>query len=228
MGGLGKEGGSYMYHYVNDKKFCSKMRGLGGRILQDTCHILKKDYDIGANFYLVGSGIHNLIMQNSNNSIDLDYNLEIVRCDDYNACRYLKESARKAFNKALSNVELRDCEDSHSALTSGGIQFLSGNQTEFFIDVCIVTKDVNGSYHRLIHEKSGWTISDRYYWNIAPNSEKIENKVKYIKERGKWLLVREQYLSIKNKYLKQNDHNHPSFICYIEAVNNVYNSRMYW
>ena len=27
-----------------------------------------------------------------------------------------------------------------------------------------------------------------------------------------------------NKNLERNDHNHPSFICYIEAVNNVYNS----
>lgn len=30
------------------------------------------------------------------------------------------------------------------------------------------------------------------------------------------------------RYLTQNDHNHPSFICYIEAVNNVYNSRKHW
>lgn len=28
----------------------------------------------------------------------------------------------------------------------------------------------------------------------------------------------------KNNYLRGNDSNHPSFICYIEAVNNVYNS----
>ena len=37
-----------------------------------------------------------------------------------------------------------------------------------------------------------------------------------------------QYLNIKNRYLRQNDHDHPSFICYIEAVNNVYNARMSW
>ena len=50
----------------------------------------------------------------------------------------------------------------------------------------------------------------------------------YIKEKGKWQLVRSQYLDIKNRYLRQNDHDHPSFICYIEAVNNVYNARKNW
>ena len=41
-------------------------------------------------------------------------------------------------------------------------------------------------------------------------------------------LTREQYKRIKNKYLTSNDYNHSSFICYIEAVNNVYNSRKHW
>ena len=63
---------------------------------------------------------------------------------------------------------------------------------------------------------------------MAPNSRNIKFKVDYIKSNGKWKLVREQYKGIKNRYLTKNDHNHPSFICYIEAVNNVYNSRKHW
>lgn len=53
-------------------------------------------------------------------------------------------------------------------------------------------------------------------------------KADYIKSKGKWALVRKQYKKIKNKYLTSNDYNHSSFICYIEAVNNVYNSRGHW
>lgn len=101
--------------------------------------------------------------------------------------------------------------------------------------------------YRLIHKKTGNTnvnniayaasiyaglVTRRpvneYYWNMAPNSRNIKFKVDYIKSNGKWKLVREQYKGIKNRYLTQNDHNHPSFICYIEAVNNVYNSRKHW
>ena len=217
-----------MFDYVNDKEFLSRMRNLCSGIMQDFCHYLKEDYDIGAIFYLVGSGARNLIVQNASLPIDLDYNLEIVRCDDYEDCRTLNECARKSFNKALQKHGWGDCDDSTSSLTTEKRHFVKGNPTEFSMDVCIVCRDTKGHFHRLIHEKTGFTYWDRYYWNEAPHSAGIQKKAKYIKKKGKWQLVRTQYLDLKNRYLQQNDHNHPSFICYIEAVNNVYNSRKYW
>lgn len=105
---------------------------------------------------------------------------------------------------------------------------IRGNPTEFSMDVCIVCRDTEEDFYRLIHKKTGFTYRDEYYWNKAPHSAGIQKKAKYIKKRGKWQLVRTQYLNIKNRYLRQNDHDHPSFICYIEAVNNVYNARMSW
>lgn len=217
-----------MYHYLDDKEFIGKMRQLGGDIMQDLCHILKEDYDIGTTFYLVGSGAKNLIMQNNSGSVDLDYNLEIIKCEDFEDCRYIKECVHKAFNKALKHEDLNDCEDSTSSLTTDFIWFTKGNNTKFRFDVCITVRDEDDLYYRLIHEKTGFTIYDRYFWNIAPNSKKIKEKVEFIKENGKWQLVRKQYENIKNMYLKHNDNNHPSFVCYIEAVNNVYNSRKSW
>ena len=90
-----------MYHYLDDKEFTAGIRKLSGEIMQDTCHILKEKYDIGAKFCLVGSGARNLITQNNNLPVDLDYNLEILRCEDLDDYRYLKECVRKAFNFAL-------------------------------------------------------------------------------------------------------------------------------
>ena len=217
-----------MYHYLDDKEFLHKMRALSGEVLQMVCHCLKEDYDIGANIYLVGSGARNLILQNEGNPVDLDYNLEIVRCEDFEDCRFLKESTRKSFNNVLREYRLQDCEDSTSSLTSKLIQFNSGNKTEFSIDICITVRDDKDNYHRLIHEKTGWTLNDRYFWNIAPHSKDLKKKVEHIKKCGKWELVREQYLRIKNRYLSANDQDHPSFVCYAEAVNNVYNSRNCW
>lgn len=216
-----------MYHELNDKKFLSKMRTLSGEILQRLCHSLKEDYDIGANFYMVGSGARNLILQNGNEPVDLDYNLEILRCEDLHDCRHLKECVRKAFNKALQVHKLGDCNDSTVPLTSKQIYFTEGNPTRFQIDVCITAR-MNGNYYRMIHEKTGWVASDRYFWNQAPNSKELKKKVDYIKACGKWVLVKEQYLTIKNRYLTRNDKHHPSFICYAEAVNNVYNRRNHW
>lgn len=218
-----------MYHNLNDKEFLHKMRALSGEIMQLLCHYLKEDYDIGANFYLVGSGAKNLIMQNENNPVDLDYNLEIVRCEDFEDCRYLKEAARKTFNKCLREYDLQDCEDSTSSLTSKLIYFNTGNNTKFSIDICITVRDTKDNYYRLIHKKTGWSYNDRYFWNMAPQSKQLKKKVSYIKEHGRWELVRTQYCNIKNKYLTQNDiEYHPSFVCYVEAINNVYNSRNHW
>ena len=217
-----------MYHYLDDKKFVSKMRSLCGDIMQDLRRILKEDYDIGSNSYLVGSGKRKLIMQNNNEPVDLDYNLEIIRCEDFEDCRYIKECVHKSFNKVLNSYDLDDCEDSTSSLTSKLIYFTKGNSTEFRLDVCITVRDEDDIYYRLIHKKTGFIGCDEYYWNIAPDSKRINEKVDYIKKCGKWMLVRQQYEKIKNMYLVHNDYNHPSFICYVEAVNNVYNSRKSW
>ena len=217
-----------MFDYVEDKEFLSRMRNLCGGIMQDFCHCLKEDYDIGARFFLVGSGARNLIVQNASLPIDLDYNLEIVRCEDFEDCVFLRECARKTFNKVLNEYGWGDCKNSTSSLTTKKVHFVEGNPTEFSMDVCIVCRDTKEHFYRLKLKKTGFTYLDEYYWNEAPHSAGIQKKAKYIKERGKWQLVRTQYLDIKNRYLRQNDHDHPSFICYIEAVNNVYNARMSW
>lgn len=220
--------GDFMFDYVEDKEFLSRMRNLCGEIMQDFCHYLKEDYDIGAAFFLVGSGARNLIVQNASLPIDLDYNLEIVRCENFEDCGFLRECARKTFNKVLNEYGWGDCDDSTSSLTTEKRHFLKGNPTEFSMDVCIVCRDTKEHFHRLKHKKTGFTYLDEYYWNEAPHSAGIQKKAKYIKKRGKWQLVRTQYKDIKNRYLQRNDHDHPSFICYIEAVNNVYNARMNW
>lgn len=226
MGGQGTKGEKRMYDYLEDKEFQQKIRSFSGELMQQLCHYLKEDYDIGANFYLVGSGAKNLILQNENEPVDLDYNLEIVRCENFKDCRYLKEYVRKTFNKCLRERNLCDCEDSTSSLSSKLIGFKHGNPTRFSIDICITLRNTEDIYYRLIHEKTGFTLLDRYFWNEAPRSKQLKKKVDDIKKDGQWEMVRKQYREIKNMYLQKNElEHHPSFVCYIEAVNNVYNSK---
>lgn len=218
-----------MYHYLEDRDFEHRMRRFGGEVMQALCHNLKQDYDIGASFTLIGSAGRNLITQNADQSVDLDYNLEIVRCEDWDDCRHLKECARKAFNKALRQFRQADCRDSTSVLTSNRIRFLTSYDPAFTIDVCIVCTDEDDHYHRLIHKKTGYTWNDEYYWNLAPFAKNLRKKAAHIKRCGKWNRVRDEYLRIKNLYLTQNEtEDHPSFVCYAEAVNNVYNGRGHW
>ena len=219
-----------MYEYVEDREFLSRIRTEAGEILQDLCHNLKVDHDIGARFFMVGSGARRLITRNASQPVDLDYNLEIVRCEDFEDCRYLKECVRKSFDKVLRarGRYWGNCQDSTSVLTAKRQMYFTTDPANYSIDVCIVMQDEDGHYHRLIHKKTSFICDDKYYWNIAPHSRKLKEKADYIRKHGKWELVRDQYLRLKNLYLTQNDHDHPSFICYIEAVNNVYNSRKHW
>lgn len=210
-----------MFHYVTDTDFLSRIRNLCGGIMQDLCHQLKEDCDIGTTFCLVGSGARNLIVQNESQPVDLDYNLEILRCADRDE-RIIKECVRKSLNKVLNKRGWGDCEDSTSSLTTEKRCFVKGNPTNFSMDVCIVRRDEKDVFYRLIHQKTGFTLYDRYYWNMASHSSDLRKKADAIKRAGRWQLVRKQYLDIKNAYLRGNDHDHPSFICYIEAVNNVY------
>ena len=199
-----------MYHWIEDKQFQGRMRALCSDIVNQLVQAVNREGALSVRQHLVGSGAKNLITQNANQPVDLDYNLEIVEAIEYdiNDCRGIKEYVRKKFNEVLNRADLGDCSDSTSALTTRMWHFTEGNSTEFSIDLCIVCADDD---------------DDRYFWNEVPSSNGLAYRVRWLKKNGCWLEVRETYLEKKNMYLSRGDHNHPSFICYIEAVNEVFN-----
>lgn len=211
-----------MYHFVKDKEFLKRAQESCVKDLQELVDLLLKE-GISTQFILVGSGARKMVTQNENGSIDFDYNLLIQKCNDINDCRYLKETTRKALNKIMKKNGLCDVEDSTSALSSKCVYFKDKPNIKFSMDLCIITQDNKGNWQRLIHEKTGFTNSDKYFWNQVPNSSELSQKAITLKENNLWEEVRQCYLNKKNLYLKRNDNNHPSFVCYIEAVNEVYN-----
>ena len=104
------------------------------------------------------------------------------------------------------------------------LYFKDTPNVEFSFDVAIIKKNPNGNYMRLIHNKNMYALSwDQYTWNEVPNSHQVKDKADEIKEEGLWQEVRDRYLEKKNMYLSRQDCNHPSFVVYVEAVNEVYN-----
>lgn len=212
-----------MYHYVEDKGFLKRAQKTCSGLMAELKDKLREN-GVNSQFFLVGSGARNMVTQNEQEPIDFDYNLSIISCEDINDCKAIKELVREAFNKVLRNNGLNDCDDSTSSLTTKKIYFTDYSLAEFSIDVCIVTRDKNGNWFRLKHDKGYNSYYDKYYWNESSNSDKYSEKAKAIKSvPGWWEVVRKHYLDIKNDYLKKNDYNHPSFVCYIQAVNDVYN-----
>lgn len=213
-----------MYHYIQDKEFLKRLKGTCSDIVNQLVQSINNDSVMKVEACIVGSGAKNLIAQNGNEPIDLDYNLCIVSTESINIldCRGIKEYVRKQFNKVLCSNGWDDCEDSTSALTTGKYSFQKGNKTKFSIDIAITCKYLN-NWQRLIHQKTGFAILDGYYWNEVQDSGRLEEKVRVLKSEDLWGEVRTAYLEKKNFYLCRNDYNHPSFVIYVETVNQIYN-----
>lgn len=209
-----------MYHYIEDKAFRKKLRTTCSGIVNQLVQRINNGSVMKVQAHLVGSGAKNLITQNADRPVDLDYNLCIIKTTVEN-CRDIKEYVRKQFNAVLRANGWGDCQDSTSALTTEKRRFRHGNQTEFSIDLAIVCC-FNNSWQRLIHYKTGVASTDLYTWNQVRDSGQLEKKAKTLKANQFWPELRNVYLDKKNTYLGRNDTEHPSFVAYIEAVNQVY------
>ena len=212
-----------MYHYVEDKVFLGRMKGLCSDIVNQLVQLINKEEYLYVRAYLVGSGAKNLITQNANEAMDLDYNLEITECYgfDINDCRGIKNYIGERFDEILSRNGWRDCQYCSSVFTTEQRVFSKGNKTPFSIDLCIVKHNQN-CWERLICENTAFVTLNRYYWNQAPNSTGLAKKVEQLKKEHYWEEVRNIYLDKKNMYLRRNDRNHSSFIIYIETINEAY------
>lgn len=211
-----------MYHWIEDQDFLQRAYSDCADIVNQLVQELKK-YDIDAEMNVVGSKKRNMITQNEDLPIDFDFNILVNNPDDYSSARELKEDIKKAFDDVLERNGWNDCDDSTSVFTTKQMVFKKGNKTPFSIDVCIVKRDSYG-LHRLIRQKTGNILLDSFIWNLVPDSKELRNKEKVLKPNCVyWQEVRETYIDKKNMYLRRPyDHDHPSFICYIEAVNEVY------
>lgn len=87
------------YEYLEDKEFIRYMNITSDNIMKNLCHLLKEEFNISANFYKVGSGKENLITIIGNRPLDLDFNLEIVKCNYINDCELLRINTKKCLIK---------------------------------------------------------------------------------------------------------------------------------
>lgn len=216
-----------MYHFIEDKKFLDKMRTICSDIVNQLVQLINKENCLEVKAHLVGSGAKNFITQNGEMPIDLDYIL-IIKNSNLKTPKEIKEYVRKRFNLILEKNNWRNCQDSTSVLTTPKKSFFEWS-TKFSIDLAIICKNREGNNCCLIHKKTGNTKNDRWFWNeTLTKFEDLDSKTKVLKERNCWIQVREKYLEKKNMYLRQNDYNHPSYICYMEAVNEIYNRKKFW
>ena len=213
-----------MFVIVNDSE-CRRYRKDCSEVLTQVCKWLKNEENIVAQFTLVGSGARNMVTRNGNGPFDLDYNLEIIKAPDmyWNDLYKLKDTVRVYLDKASGFKCFSESQNSTVALTAL-LYFEDEPQVEFSFDVAIVARNEAGTLCKLINNKHYFHNGhqEQYFWNEVPDSHNVKEKSERIKKSGKWHEVRNNYVRLKNQYLSRQDRNHPSFIVYIEAVNQIY------
>ncbi len=210
-----------MYEFV-EERVIKPYRSNCSNIMTQLRDILNEDYGIVTQFSLVGSGNHsrNLVTRNGNGPFDLDYNLLIVKMPDeyWDDLKKLKNLVRNTLNDIVGGTLFTDGRDSRSVITSI-LHFKNKPQVEFSFDIAIWGRNNQGNWCRLIHNKGFY---EQFTWNEVPSSSNVSDKARELKEEGYWNDVRDAYLEKKNMYLRRGDTSHPSFIVFVETINEMY------
>lgn len=188
------------------------------------CQLVKKlrEEDIISQFVLVGSGGHNMVtrIKSGNvcrNDYDLDYNLVIIKMpkEYWDNPGKLKSLVTDRMN-SLINRSHQGGQDSTAAIIYHPLHITSEYHK---LDIGIVTRfKPNLPMSRLVRSNQNHS----YKWEEVPHSKDMKSKVKKINISGLNPKFRDVYLDMKKRYHK--DENHPTFIIYVEAVNQVYQS----
>ena len=182
-----------------------------------------KAIGIKATLYPIGSGkrhlVTQLIINGESKAFDLDFNLEVDLISlpqKYKSLKKLKDTIRSLLNRIISDKDFfSDGQDSTSVI-SVPLHFEDSKEIEFCFDLAIVSRNSYGNLQRLIHDKK----NENFTWTAAKNSKDYEDRAGKLKTPQLWNKVRNRYLYLKNQFV--NDNNHPSFICYIMAINEIY------
>ncbi len=205
-----------MYNYVAEKQV-DHYKTLFQSILDKLHEKLKKQYNIHIRIVLAGSGANNMVMQNGKGGFDLDYNLILDSIPSGYAVepQKLKSLVRNQLD-GLVPSGFSHGKDSTSAITLL-LHSPDKKKVVFSVDVALILAGKSG-YSRLVRDRN----TGRYIWNLIRRSGDLKPMLSAIKAAGRLDDLADIYRQKKNRYLSLQDNDHPSFVVYIEAVNELY------
>lgn len=225
LGGLGYRRRIIMYEYVS-KKEVKPYRIICESCMQKLVAVMKQDYQFDCYYEVVGSGATGMITRNGKSSFDLDYNFGLRKLpEDYKQnLKGLKDVIRKQLDEIFAKQDMQGMIFSYGQDSTSSIGYhFKNSQIEnpmFSMDVAIILGDKSQIRQRLIHQKE----NEQFYWNKIPSSMNLGRKRNQIREVGRNQELKACYLKLKNRYLsKGQEDDHPSYVVFIEAVNQVYN-----
>lgn len=206
-----------MYHYVESKDYKPYHFFISDKLNRVKQQILK-EHQIETSVDSVGSLYKKLVTQNNSLPFDLDYNLVIEnRLITQLNPKPLKDYVMEHLDDMIAEEyeDWKYCQDSKAAIT---IRRVVDGRLDFSADIAILARNSNGQYCRLLHDKQ----RQKYDWAPVPNSEKIYERFRKLKNYGYWEDIQEKYLEKKNRYLSKQDKDHPSFVVFVETIKEVW------
>lgn len=208
-----------MYEYV-DWKLVQQYDRKCRKILEKLRQVLREEYGIDSQISLVGSGARNMVTRNGNGSFDLDYNLILQNYPeefDHDLGR-LKRVIRETLTPISRGVNFFRGEDSRSVITML-LASPASKAPVFHADLAILSKNVDGDFQRLIHNKQ--IPFEGYTWSKLPDSNRVGRRASVLRQQGYWAEVRKAYLDHKNEQLHSLSQC-TSFQVYVVTVNEVF------
>lgn len=212
---MGEEGEIFMYKYVA-KGEVAEYRVCCSDVLNRLKMKLEKGHDLKAYVTLIGSGAKNMVTRDGKGPFDLDYNIVFTSIPQKyeKSPERLKNLVRELLN-GMVDQRFKPGKDSTSSIKYVA-HARDGETVVFSFDLALIREE--GGMSKLIHDKK----RGEFIWNQIRDSGDLDKKVTVIKKGGRWVDVRHAYLKLKKEYLREGDKNHPSFVVYIQAVNQVY------
>lgn len=205
-----------MYEYVAKEqvaRYESYCRNVMGRLRKK----LEAEHFIRSYVTLIGSGAEDMVTRNGKGPFDLDYNIVLTALPE----RY-EDAPGRIKNIVRETLDgLVDGRFSHGKGSTSSLTYLAHAEERkrlvFSFDAAII-REREGKY-KLVHDKG----QNQFVWNQVPYSKRLDEKAAAIRKADCWDDVEKAYLDLKNMYLRrQQEKNHPSFVVYVEAVNQVY------
>ncbi|MBP5342603.1 hypothetical protein J6Y73_01605 [bacterium] len=216
-----------MYSYLENQKFVNKTLRWG----QDLALSIEKkleEKNIKAEVDVVDETI--ILMNESLNQSEFPYIIKVFTTDKFTEenLNQVKESINEAFN----DLELKPIEDFALSFKTKRMHWLKEPSNSFTFEFFIITEN-NGNYSRValkkntlvelpMMKKEDLDKKEGKLKGTRMNEEEKNKKDKDYQSNRMWEVVTTSYLNKLNMYEKRGDKNHPSFVCFIESINEVY------
>ena len=202
------------YRYVS-KKTVRPARSLCDQLFAGMKGRLQERYGLRIRVETVGSGSVNLVTRKDGQPFDLDYDILIF--GSTMVPEQIKHRLMSELDTKAIRLGFRNGQDSTSAITYIHPEVKDYCIPKFHVDIGIILISDQHS-GRLIHHKD----TNTYVWETPVHYDDLAGRAAAIRRSGLQNRLREVYLDRKNHYLDIGDPYHPSYIVYVEAVNQVW------